>query len=98
MANRGSKKPSAIYLEAAFDRLLLIKLQQVYEVLVPACVSAHAEPLKQKGDHHEYPRDLCAGLLGPAEGREHNSQPDGGATRLRSAARLQRSQRMGDRR
>jgi hypothetical protein len=97
MANRGSKKPSAIYLEAAFDRLLLIKLQQVYEVLVPACVRAIAEPLKQKGDHHEDRGDLREGLLGQVEGGQHNSQPDGGATRLRPAARLQRSRRMGGR-
>jgi len=87
MADRSTKHPT-IYLEFAFDRLLPIKLQQVYGLLVADC----ARPLRQvtlkeqRGDAHEGGADLCESILGQAERRTHDRKPNGG---LRVYAREQ---------
>src|SRR6201997_3833351 len=53
MADRA--KPPTIYLEFAFDRLLPIKLQQVYGLLVADCArpSRQVALKEQRGDAHE---------------------------------------------
>ena len=41
-------------------------------------------------ENHEDRRDFRPRVVGPAEGHQHNCQPDGGADRVRSEPRLQR--------
>jgi len=91
MAER-SAEPPAICLEIAFDRLLPIKLQQVYGLLVADCARPMRQVSKENGGGaHEAGSDLREGLLGQTEGGAHNCEPNGGVACLRLAARLQRS-------
>ena len=92
MAER-SAEPPAICLEFVFDRLLPIKLQQVYGLLVADCVRSmrQAASIENGEGAHEAGSDLRKGLLGPTEGGAHNCESNGGAACLRLAARFQRS-------
>jgi hypothetical protein len=91
MAER-SAEPPAICLEFAFDRLLPMKLQQVYGLLVADCARPMRQASKENGGGaHEAGSDLRKGLLGQTEGGAHNCESNGGAACLRLAARLQRS-------
>jgi hypothetical protein len=49
MAERSAERP-AVCLEFAFDRLLTIKLQQVYGLLVANCVRPVGQASEQSGD------------------------------------------------
>ena len=91
MAER-SAEPPKVRLEFAFDRLLSIKLQQVYELLVPDRIRSVGQTSKEKrGDDHEVRGDLREGLLRQTEGGTHHRESNGSAPRFRAAARLQRS-------
>ena len=91
MAER-SAEPPAIGLEFAFDRLLSIKLQQVYGLLVADCARPVRQVSKENGGGaHEAGSDLRKGLLGQTERGAHNCESNGGAACLRFTARLQRS-------
>src|ERR1700745_2092461 len=94
MAERSAEHP-AVCLEFAFDRLLPIKLQQVYGLLVADAARPVRQASKENGeDAHEASSDLRKGLLEPTEGGAHHCESIGGAACLRLAARLPRSRWM----
>jgi hypothetical protein len=76
--------------EHAFDRLLTVKLERVYQILVPEQVRAIGADPRVKGKSDEGRRDLRKSLLGAAEGGEHDRQPDGGAARVRAGTGIRR--------
>ena len=103
MAERRSQRD--VHLEYTFDRLLVAKLEQVYQILVPDRVRVVGKPApaqaggsKLIGVGDEDSGNIRAGLLGQAEGGEHHRQPNGGADRVRRRARLRCSHRMDIRR
>ena len=64
MAERSAERP-AVCLEFAFDRLLPIKLQQVYGLLVANCVRPVGQTSEEnRGDGREACSDLRQGLIG----------------------------------
>jgi site-specific DNA recombinase len=87
MAERGGRDRS-VQFEHAFDRLLAVKLERVYEILVPKQVRAIGSDPRVRGNSDEDRRDLRQGVLRAAEGGEHDCQPDGGAGRVRAGARI----------
>jgi hypothetical protein len=97
MARRLKHFSPLISLEFAFDRVMHLKLQQAYEVLVPDRVRVIAEPLNKEG-YHESRGDLRESVLRQAERREHNSESDSSATGICSKPGLRGSRRMGNRR
>jgi hypothetical protein len=96
MAERRSQPD--VRLEYAFDRLLVAKLEQVYQILVPDRVRVVGNGSKLIGVGDEDSGNLRPGILGQAEGGEHHCQPNGGADRVRRRARLRCSHGMGIRR
>jgi hypothetical protein len=103
MAERRSQPD--VRLEYAFDRLLVAKLEQVYQILVPNRVRVVGEPApaqaggsKLIGASDEDGGNLRPGILGQAEGGEHHCQPNGGADRVRRRTRLRCSHGMDIRR
>jgi hypothetical protein len=96
MAERRSQPD--VRLEYAFDRLLVAKLEQVYQILVPDRVRVVGDGSKLIGAGAEDGGNLRPGILGQAEGGEHHRQPNGGADRVRRRARLRGSYRMDIRR
>jgi len=91
MAKRSAERP-AVYLEFAFDRLLPIKLQQAYGLLVANCVRPVGQDSEEKrGDGSEACSDLRQGLIGQTEGRTYHCEPNGSSARLRPTAGLQRA-------
>ena len=68
-----------VRLEYAFDRLLVAKLEQVYQILVPDRVRVVGKGSKLIGVGDEDSGNLRPGILGQAEGEEHHCQPNGGA-------------------
>jgi hypothetical protein len=96
MAERRQKRD--IQLEFAFDRLVAVKLEQVYEILVSDRVRVVRAGADVTGGEDENRRDLRQGVVGQTEGRKHDRQPDERADRLRARAELRRADGMGDRR
>ena len=93
MAERRSQPD--VRLEYAFDRLLVAKLEQVYQILVPDRVRVVGNGSKLIGVDDEDSGNIRAGILGQAEGGEHHCQPNGGADRVRRRARGALFQRNG---
>src|ERR1700746_757833 len=85
-------RPPAVCLEFAFDRLLPIKLQQAYGLLVANCVRPVGQDSEKRGDGREACSDLRQGLVGQTEGRTYHCEPNGSSARLRPTAGLQRAQ------
>ena len=81
----------SVQFEHAFDRLLAVKLEQVYEILVPERVRAIGADQSVRGKSDEGRRDLRQSILRAAEGGEHDRQPDGGADRVRTGAGIRRT-------
>ena len=72
MAERRSQRD--VCLEYAFDRLLVAKLEQVYQILVPDRVRVVGYGSKLIGAGDEDGGDLRPGILGQAEGGERHCQ------------------------
>ncbi len=91
MAERGGQRPREVRLDYTFDRMFTAKLQQAYEVLAPDRVRlvGLAAIGARQGDEDR--SDLRPGVVGSAEGGQHDCQPDGGAESVRSERRLQRA-------
>jgi hypothetical protein len=87
MARRGATRP-VVALEYAFDRLLGCKLEQAYKILVPEQARATGAGPRVKEEHDEDGRDLRPGVLGPAEGGQHDCQPNGGTQGVRRRPRV----------
>ena len=81
----------SVQFEHAFDRLLAVKLEQVYQILVPERVRAIGADPRVRGKSDEGRRDLRQGLLRAAEGGEHDCEPDGGASRVRARTGIRRT-------
>jgi hypothetical protein len=96
MAERQSQRD--VRLEYTFDRLLVAKLEQVYQILVPDRVRIVGDRSKLIGAGDEDGGNLRPGILGQAEGGEHHCQPNGGADHVRDRAGLRCSGGMGLRR
>src|ERR1700758_4976165 len=90
MVKRSAERP-AVCLEFAFDRLLPIKLQQAYGLLVANCVRPVGQDSEKRGDGREACSDLRQGLVGQTEGRTYHCEPNGSSARLRPTAGLQRA-------
>src|SRR5215475_15989628 len=73
MAKRSAERP-AVCLEFAFDRLLPIKLQQAYGLLVANCVRPVGQDSEKRGDGRETCSDLRQGLVGQTEGRTYQTE------------------------
>ena len=78
MAERWRRRRHAISLEYRFDRLLVEKLAQAYDLLVP---DKHW-PVGRSEERREVLNaqdggDLRTGFVGPAEGGSHDCQSDG---------------------
>ena len=74
-----------------FDRLGSERLPQAYRILMPQRrrrLKSGAAIDAEGGPSDEDRRDLCARLLGPAEGGADDRQPDQRAARLRRRARV----------
>ncbi|WP_231858678.1 hypothetical protein [Xenorhabdus nematophila] len=85
------ERTRCVQLEPVFDRLLAVKLEQVYRILVPERAYIAGSVPRVKGKIDEYCRDLCQSLFQPAKREEHDCQPDCCAARVRSRTRFQRS-------
>jgi site-specific DNA recombinase len=91
MAERPAERP-AVCLEFAFDRLLPIKLQQVYGLLVANCVRPVGQTSEEnRGDGREACSDLRQGLIGQTEGRTQHCESNGSSARVRPTAGLRRA-------
>src|SRR5215471_18728694 len=64
----------SVQFEHAFDRLLAIKLEQVYGILVPEWVRAIGVDQSVRGKRDEGCRDLRQSIFRAAEGGEHDRQ------------------------
>jgi hypothetical protein len=93
MAERRNQRD--VCLEYSFDRLLVAKLEQVYQILVPDRVRIVGDGSKLIGAGDEDGSRLRPGILGEAEGGEHHRQPDSGIGRVCRRAGLRRPKRMG---
>ena len=96
MAERPSQRN--VRLEYTFDRLLVAKLEQVYQILVPDQVRVVSDRSKLIGAGDADGGNLRPGILGQAERGEHYCQSNGGADRVRRRAGLRCSGGMGLRR
>src|SRR5690348_9025262 len=74
MAERRSHDRS-IQFQHAFDRLLAVKLEQVYEILVPEQAHPVGADPHVRGKSDEGRRNLRESLLRAAEGGEHDCEP-----------------------
>ena len=81
----------SVQFEHAFDRLLAVKLEQVYEILVPEQVRAIGADPRVRGKSDEGRRDLRQSILRAAEGGEHDCEPDSGAHRVRAGTGIRRT-------
>ena len=75
-----------VQFEHAFDRLLALKLEQVYGILVREWVRAIGLDRNVRGKRDVGCHDLRQRIFRAAEGGEHDRQSDGGADRLRTRA------------
>ena len=99
MARRPTRR-HALQLEYRFDRLLAVKLEQVYQLLVPnkrwpVGVSAPAGSQPQERMNEPSRRDLCSRLLRSPEGEPYDHESDCSAEGIRSDSRLSGADRMG---
>jgi hypothetical protein len=90
---RARARRYTLQLEYRFDRLLAVKLERVYQLLVPdkrRPLGASPTGFRPHWEElNESPRrPLRSGLLGLPEGESHHRQPDRGAEGIRSHARL----------
>src|SRR5664279_5580752 len=85
-----------VHIEYAFDRLHDAKLVQAYSILVPVRERLISGIVKESD--HEDGGNLCTGLVRAAARSAHDSEPDGGADRVRQGAQSGGTQRMGLRR
>jgi site-specific DNA recombinase len=74
----------SVKFEHAFDRLLAVKLEQVYEILVPEQIRIIGTNPRVRGKSAEGRCDLRQSILRAAEGGEHNCEPDSGVARVRA--------------
>src|SRR5215472_1944286 len=93
MAKRPPTQRYTLELEYRFDRLLALKLEQVYQLLVPHKrwpVGVSATDDKQPQEHiNELPRrDLCSCVLRSSKGQPHHHESDGSVEGIRSNPRL----------
>src|SRR6516165_11912 len=88
--------PLQIQIDYVFDRLHDSKLAQAYGILVPVREGRVGGSVKEFD--HEDGSDLRTGLLRSAARREHDSESDGIADRIRSGARSGSAKRVGLRR
>jgi site-specific DNA recombinase len=72
----------SVQFEHAFDRLLAVKLEQVYAILVPEWGRAIGVDQSVRGKRDEGCRDLRQSIFRAAEAGEHDRQSDGGADRF----------------
>jgi RecB family endonuclease NucS len=82
VAKRASSGRHAVQLEYRFDRLLIRKLEQDYQLLVPEIrrpVGSVPPNSVQEMTNEQAGSHLCASLLGPTEGEPHDWKPDVGA-------------------
>jgi len=82
MVERGTREGQHVRLDYTFDRLHSVKLQPVYEILVPGRARVAGARPRINGADDEDGRDLRQGVLGQTEGRAHDRQPDGGLGRV----------------
>ncbi|MEX0448098.1 hypothetical protein ABLA85_18845 [Xenorhabdus sp. SGI246] len=80
-----------VQLEPVFDRLLTVKLELVYKILVPEQVHIVRSVQRVTGEIDENCRNLRQGVFQPAKGEEHHCQSDSSADRIRARTKLQRS-------
>jgi len=88
MGRRSARTRPVVQLDYTFDRLLERKLEQAYAILVPEHVRATGAGSRLKEEHGEDGRDLRPGVLGSAEGGQHDRQPDGGTEGIRRRPRI----------
>lgn len=88
MAPRGGGAHPVVELEYAFDRLLSLKLEQAYQILVPEQARATGAGARFKDEQDEDGRDLRPSVLGSAEGGQHDCQLDSGTERVRCRPRV----------
>ena len=90
MAERRSYDRS-VQFQHAFDRLVAVKLEQVYEILVPEQIRAVGAHPRVRSKSDEGRRDLRESLLRAAEGGEHDCEPDSGTHRVRAGTGIRRT-------
>jgi hypothetical protein len=87
VAKRASSDRHAVQLEYRFDRLLIKKLEQAYQLLVPEIrrpVGSMTLNSGQEMTNEQAGGHLCTSLLGPTEGEPHDWQPDVGTGGIRA--------------
>ena len=67
MGDSHQRRDRKVRLDYAFDRLLITKLQQAYEIPVPHQVRAVRDSVLNGDDGDEERSDLRAGILTPAQ-------------------------------
>ncbi|WP_242688267.1 hypothetical protein [Photorhabdus stackebrandtii] len=91
MATERGDTTRCVQLEPVFDRLLAVKLEQVYRILVPEQVHIAGSVPRVKGKIDEDCRDLRQSLFQSAKREEYDCQSDCRAARIRSRTGFQRS-------
>jgi hypothetical protein len=76
MAERPKRKSLDVSFDYVFDRLLIHKLQQAYEILVPDNVRIIGNQTERMVDDNEGSGNIRARLLGKAERRKHDRESD----------------------
>jgi hypothetical protein len=76
MAERRKPKSLDVNFDYVFDRLLIHKLQQAYEILVPDNVRIIGNQTELMVDDNEGSCNLRPRLVGKAERREHDRKSD----------------------
>jgi hypothetical protein len=61
-----------LQLEYDHDRLIDMKMVQVYQLLVPDKIWVKRNNEQRENQRHEISRDICEGILGPPKRRAHN--------------------------
>ncbi len=91
MADRRRRSPE-ISLEYTFDRLLASKLEQIYTILVPDHARLLGGLSELSGETlYENCRNLRPGIIGAAEGSEHDCKSDGGVSGVCEKPRIRRT-------
>ena len=90
MGDGRQRRDRQVRLDYAFDRLLITKLQQAYEILVPHQTRAVRDSVLNGGGHEERSH-LRTGILGETEGRTHDCEPDSRIGGICSKERIRRS-------
>jgi len=98
VAKRASSERLAVQLEYRFDRLLIRKLEQAYQLLVPEirrAVGSTTLNSVQEVTNEQAGSHLRTRFLGPTEGEPHDWQPDVGTGGIGPGSRICRSVGMG---